>query len=200
MNKLFIYLILSFFLLLQSALAYVVTVDLTWGFNASNPIQAGSIVQLIAWDTSNADKPPTTASGNFDQLGTYQDEPTYDYGSTPDNHEIIAEMTVQQNASGYFIFQQFVVADYNRIYLRYFSEPTLPDYEVQLSYWGLTVSRPMTGNTNKPVSLIYANLNPNNQNYFGNPEPYFEVIPEVSTLNLLFIGLACLLVKYAMKR
>lgn len=169
MNKLFIYFTLSLFLLLQSARAYVVTVDLTWGFNSSNPMQAGSVVQLVAWDTSDADKPPNTALGNFDQLGVYQDEPTYDYRTAPDNHDIISEMIVQQNASGYFIFQQFVIEDYNRVYLRFFDEPSLPNYEVELSYWGLTVSRPMTGNTNKPILLTYVNFNPTRENYFGNP-------------------------------
>jgi hypothetical protein len=119
----------------------------------------------------------------------YLGEPTYDAYSTPVNHDIVLETTIQAGAN-YFVYEQFeLLGNYNRVYIRIFEATDLSNDNLVLSYWGIT----SWANVNKkPVTIYYNNFNRvTNENYFGTP--YFEVIPEPSTMNLMFFALPALL-------
>ena len=110
-------------------------------------------------------------------------------------HVVLAEGAVSAGPSGYYFYEQYLVNDYNRIYVRFFESSDLQTQEVQLSYWGLTTSRPLTGNPNKPVNIYLNNQSFRNENLFGS---HFEVIPEPPSFSLLIFGF--LFLKYSRKR
>ncbi len=168
--------------------AFVVSVNLTWDYNQNYNIQEGSIVQIVMYRTGSGSTPGSGADNNFTEMGVYQEESTYDAFSTPLNHYIVYETTVQQGINNYFVIDSFSLLDnYNRVYIRIFDEPITPMDYVTYSYWGLTpvINRP-AGQT--PINIVYANFGGvTNYNQFG--QPYFEVIPDVPTGNLIVLGI-----------
>ena len=171
-------------MLIIPASALVITIDLAWNMSPSYHIQEGSIVQVVAYRTGQGGNPRPGADNNFDVTGEYLGESIYDAYTTPNNHDIVYETTVNANLNNYFVLEQFdLIGNYNRVYIRMFSATDLPDDELNLSYWGMT---PIRNFNNKPITIHYDNFNGIvNENYFGTP--YFEVIPEVPTGNLIIL-------------
>lgn len=184
---LIVLLILQMLIIPVSAL--VVTIDLAWGLSPNYNVQEGSIVQVVAYRTGQGSNPQPGADNNFDVTGDYLGESTYDAYNTPFNHNIVYETTVNANLNNYFVLEQFeLLANYNRIYIRIFSETSLPENGVRLSYWGMTPLNIIPQN-GRPVTVYYNNFNRvTNENYFGTAQ-YFEVIPEVPTGNLIALGI-----------
>lgn len=169
-------------MLAVNANAMIMTLNLTWDFGQN--IQEGSIVQVVAYRTGSGSAPTGGAANNFEQLGELSGVPYYDSESVVrPNHELIESFSVQENASGYFILEQFEISYYNRVYIRIFSGTNLNSFVE--SFWGLSgiYSFPQNG---KPYTINLIGLNPTNSNYFGSP--YFEVIPEPNLNVLLIIG------------
>jgi len=179
-------LILQILILPVSAL--IVTIDLAWGLYPDYNVQEGSIVQIVAYRTGQGSNLQPGADNNFDVTGEYLNESVFDAYTTPNNHNIVYETTVNANLNRYFVLEQFeLLENYNRIYVRIFDATSLSDNEVTLSYWGLTTVNNIPQN-GRPVTIYYNNFSGvTNQNYFGTP--YFEVIPEVPTGNLIAICL-----------
>ncbi len=182
-------------MLILTASAVIVTIDLSWGLTPAYNVQNGSIVQVIAYRTGGGiPGGGPTADDNFMVTGEYMGESTYDAYSTIDSrYDIVHETTVNEDTYNYFVLEQFeLLGNYNRIYIRMFEATDLSNDELTLSYWGLTSI--VSFNGNKPVTLIYHNFNQiNTENYFGTP--YFEVIPEPSTTSLMGIFLIALTIR-----
>lgn len=185
-------LFLSIWLLLSMVLissAMIVSINLTWDYNQNYNVQEGSIVQIVAYRTGTASNQSGGADNNFDVVGEYNDLPVYNVDSTPINHHIVYETQVDQGVNNYYVSESFeLLENYNRIYIRIFSEEITDMDYVAYSYWGLTpiVNRP---GGKKPIVLLYVNYNQiTNQNYFTTQD-YFEVIPEVPTGNLIALGI-----------
>lgn len=175
---------LIFFLLVIPVSALVVTLNLTWENIQDYHVQEGSIVQVIAYRSNQGSNPSGGANNNFDVVGDYLGESIYDAYTTPNNHNIVYQTTVNQLLFSYYVYESFLLlGDYNRIYVRIFNEINLEE-DVVLSYWGIT---PRQNFNHFPVTIYYNNFNHiTNENYFGTP--YFEVIPEVPTWNLILLG------------
>lgn len=175
-------------MLILPASALIVTINLTWGLSPNYNVQEGSIVQVVAYRTGQGSNPVGGGANNFDITGEYLNESVFDAYTTPENHNIVYETTVNANINNYFVYEQFeLLSNYNRIYIRIFESTSLQGDEVTLSHWGLTPVNTLPQN-GRPTTVYYNNFNRvTNQNYFGTP--YFEVIPEVPTGNLIAICL-----------
>jgi hypothetical protein len=184
-------------MLVLSASALIVTIDLSWSLTPDYNVQNGSIVQVVAYRTGGGiPGGGPTADDNFMVTGEYMGESTYDaYSTTDSRYDIVYETTVEQDFN-YFVYEQFeLLGNYNRIYIRIFDATNLSD-EITLSYWGLT---PIVNFNKKPVTLYYYNYDQiNTENYFGTP--YFEVIPEPSTGSLIGLFLIPLTIRWIRNR
>lgn len=184
-------------MLVLSASALIVTIDLSWSLTPDYNVQNGSIVQVVAYHTGGGiPGGGPTADDNFMVTGEYMGESTYDaYSTTDSRYDIVYETTVEQDFN-YFVYEQFeLLGNYNRIYIRIFDATNLSD-EITLSYWGLT---PIVNFNKKPVTLYYYNYDQiNTENYFGTP--YFEVIPEPSTGSLIGLFLIPLTIRWIRNR
>lgn len=167
-------------LISKGVFGYVVTVDLTWeeGF----VMQEGSIIQVIVYNKEDASKPQKPIDDNFAGNGEY-----YYYDSLPENHVIIEELALED----YSIFRQYIIDDYNRIYIRFFSETDFSGEEARFSYWGLSSIIPIQGNPNREIYLYAQNLESYGEDYFAIS---FEVIPEKETWKLLISGFFLIIV------
>lgn len=169
--------------------ANTVTITLFWSYSGNYNVQEGSVIQLVMFRTGSGHNPGSGVNNNFDAIGTYDGATVYDPYSVPNNHYIVYETAVEAKPNGYYAFIDItVVENYNRIYLRIFSEPIDSDMDITYSYWGLTAlaNRPAG---KQPVTLVYSNFTGvTNHHQFGYNEPYFEVIPEPSTIRLIILG------------
>lgn len=170
-----------------NANAMIMTLNLSWGFGRN--IQEGSIVQVVAYRTGSGSAPTGGAVNNFEQDGEFLGLPYYDAESVVlQNHELIESFSVQENISGYFIFEQFEISYYNRIYLRIF-EATNFDNSVE-SEWGLTRTYIIPQN-GKPYTITVRDFELTDTNFFWTG--CFEVIPDGNVLILVSLGFVFLI-------
>ena len=173
-------------MLAVNANAMIMTLNLSWGFGQN--IQEGSVVQVVAYRTGSGSAQTGGAVNNFEQDGEFLGLPYYNSESVvPQNHELIESFSVQENISGYFIFEQFEISYYNRIYLRIFDSSDLES--ASESSWGLTRAYIIPQN-GKPYTITIRDFEPTNTNLFGAGP--FEVIPEAGVLSLVSVGLVIL--------
>lgn len=201
------------------AQALVVIMDIGWGYYGNSDmdnnalmsnyaLQEGSIVQIIAYDSSTASAPGPFANDNFDLTGTYtgaavpgapnyspNDQPpldnnVYDPQSAPLGHVIAYTTTIGPaiggNANGYDwydIYATFVILDsYDSIYIRVFGTTEFPSSGVPFaSYWGISDVQSGGGS----IGTWYVTYDDVTAADHVN---YFEVIPEPGSLALFALG------------
>lgn len=172
--------------------AMLVSLTLSYSSLSGTNLQPGSIVQVIAYNTSTPGTggPGSTAETNFDPYGTNPSPASgVDAGVfQPDtviqpNHYIVYTGHLTQLDNGdYGIVTDFTMDDtFNALYVRVFEATDFPQGSVVLSHWGVgglvTGIEPTLGHYSYNVSDIPADkLN------------YFEVIPEPATLSLFAVG------------
>ena len=180
--------------------AMLVSLSLTYaneGALRQNNLQVGSIVQVIAYNTTEASQPddtqPPDPGRHFDHYGNITtNDPAYapaiDAGiylpnTTPDNHYIVYTGHITQLDNGqYGIVTDFTMDNsFNALYVRVFETNDFHEGQVVLTHWGLdgltTGINPTLGHYSYNVSDVNAEkLN------------YFEVIPEPATLTLFAVG------------
>ena len=138
MRALFLSIILLFCTVF-SANAVTISISLFWDYSNDYNIHDGSTIQLVMYTTLFGPGPGSNVNNNFDQIGTYNDEPVYDPYTVHSGHYLEYQTYVYADASGYHASINIVVLDlYNRLYLRIFEEHITPDMEITYSYWGLT--------------------------------------------------------------
>lgn len=209
-------------LLAVPAQALTVIMDIGWGYydedgmtagklTSNYALQEGSIVQIIAYDSSTY--PSTTFTGgdpsdNFDDFGSYAGDgipgepnvdpwdqtPGLDHNvflpyTTPAGH-VIAYTTeigtpIGGNDNGfnwYSIYASFQILDqYDSIYIRVFGATEFPQMQVVASYWGISDVQSSGGGFGTWY-VTYDDVTATNH------VNYFEVIPEPGSLALLSLG------------
>lgn len=166
----------------------VVSISLFWSQSLSSyNLQEGSVIQVIGYSRSDADKP--TVGNSFETIevgGQFG----YDPYSTPEGHDILLETSASQAG----VYETFtLVGDYDRIYVRFYQVTDLQAEEVYMSYWGLSPVRNRPGGQTTWY-VNYNNLRANSSATFATE--YFEVIPEPVTLHFLLAGGLLLLGRY----
>ena len=164
-----------------NAYSSIVTIDLTWGFD--HRIQEGSIIQVVAYRTGAGSYPDSGAENNFIESGELNGETVYNANSTVSGNNLLYSFSVSENSSGFFVFEQFEISYYNRIYLRIFESSDLES--ASESSWGLTRAYIIPQN-GKPYTITIRDFEPTNTNLFGAGP--FEVIPEAGVLSLVSAG------------
>lgn len=159
----------------------VVSISLFWSQSLSSyNLQEGSIIQVIGYDRTEADKPTVGNSFETIEVGG---QSAYDPYSTPEGHEILLETSASQAG----VYETFtLVGDYDRIYIRFYQVTNLQAEEVYMSYWGLSPVRNLPGGQSTTWYVNYNNLQANSSDSFASG--YFEVIPEPGTLQFLLAG------------
>jgi len=133
MRALFLSIILLFCMVF-SVHANTVTITLFWSYSGNYNVQEGSVIQLVMFRTGSGHNPGSGVNNNFDAIGTYDGATVYDPYSVPNNHYIVYETAVEAKPNGYYAFIDItVVENYNRIYLRIFSEPIDSDMDITLN-------------------------------------------------------------------
>ncbi len=156
----------------------VISISLLWNGNHSPNIQAGSIVQVLAY-SSAAEPPVADPDESFNEVG----DDIYDPFSTPDGHDIVYETSFYRQGNTYRLNETFeIFGMYNLIYLRIFSATGFEE-EITLSYWGLGSVSSIRSNRTTSVYMNYNQMN--QQDNFGTQ--YFEVIPEPTTSLLMIL-------------
>ena len=160
-------------------------------------LQEGSIIQVIAYNSSGAGAPVNSAASQFELYGQTSEQASaqpYTSGHIPDSsdvylanstqvgHEIVYTGSLQNLDGWYGLYTQIQIDNevYDTVYIRVFGATSIEQGEVTASYWGIS------GTTTLDPTFQFQNwtledVNAPNKNYF-------EVIPEPATLGLLGLG------------
>lgn len=181
MGKLLTFFFVFMHLFSIKCLGMLISISLIWNANHSPNIQEGSIVQVLAYNSSVASPPVATPESAFEEIG----EDIFDPFSTPENHDVVYESAFYSKGNTYRVIELFdLIGSYDRVYLRIFSATGFED-EVTLSYWGLGSVSNIRSNRTTSVYMSYNQMN--QQDNFRTP--YFEVIPEPKTSLLMILAL-----------
>lgn len=172
-------------------------------------LQEGSIIQVIAYNSQDAD-PPAVGS-QFTLYGQTSDEDyaapyttgdehkipvpgdVYLANTTQSGHEIVYTGSLQNLDGWYGLYTQIQIDNevYDTVYIRVFGATSIEQGEVTASYWGIS------GTTKLDPTFQFQNWTL--EDVDAPNKDYFEVIPEPATLGLLGLG-GCALAAWRRRR
>lgn len=195
--------------------AYAMLLELQFHWDAANDaalraynLQEGSIIQVIAYNSKDADSPSTSVGTQFEMYGQTSESASaapYASGHVPDSSDVYLADTTQkdhtivytgslQNLDGWYgLYTQIQIDnyEYDTVYIRVFGATSIEQGEVTASYWGIS------GTTTLDPTFQFQNWTL--ENVEATEKNYFEVIPEPATLGLLGLG-GCALAAWRRRR
>ncbi len=171
-------------------------IEVSWNYNNPSgpdpaPIQEGSIVQIIGWNSSVPPSPENASNGGMTQYGTHpSDDPNEDPvpvllpNTVEDSWQILGTTHVQQMSGNYYSVSIAIEIPSNvdKIFVRVFDVTDFPAApEVVDGYWGISSAT----NVSDTIGTGYTWFD----NVAVTNHAYFEVIPEPATVALIGSGL-----------
>ena len=160
-------------------------------------LQEGSIIQVIAYNSSDAGALVNSAASQFELYGQTSEQASaqpypsghipessdvYLANSTQSGHEIVYTGSLQNLDGWYGLYTQIQIDNevYDTVYIRVFGATSIEQGEVTASYWGIS------GTTTLDPTFQFQNWTL--EDVTAPNKNYFEVIPEPATLGLLGLG------------
>lgn len=119
--------LLSLLLLTQHAIGVVVTIDFYWS-DYQYGLSEGSIIQIVAYNRGESPNPRPIVGDIFEQS---EDGAYNPYSVADQNSEIVYQSSLFYDGQAFYLFSQFELLDYNRIYVRFFPRQTLMKTNLQ---------------------------------------------------------------------